>query len=194
MLYKIINPVGQNKIVHELATQFPNYFNDIDQSDNNFYGGKTAMIKVLCPTLSRFLLKCGLFDRWTDTGISVIRHDYQMPVHTDSNNPDRKYALNFPVINCQESFIVWYDPIDPSLVQYREYLSGTGTITAQYYDRNNVIEIDKAPSDSIMFVNVKVPHNGINLSKDVRAIISLRFTPELTLEEINHLENIINTH
>ena len=194
MLYKIISPSSKDTIVSELAAKFPQYFKDINETENNFYGGKTQLIKFLCPALTLFLSEHKLLDRWTDTGVSVIRHDYHMPIHTDSNKPDRQYALNIPVVNCVESYMVWYDPIDPTQVEHREYMAGTATVVAQYYKKDNVVEIDRAPSDCMMFVNVRVPHNGINLNNNVRSIISLRFTPELTVEEIEHLEKTINNN
>jgi hypothetical protein len=58
------------------------------------------------------------------------------------------------------------------------------------YPPEGVEEIDRMESSNPAFVNVKVPHSGISFSNSVRCLISLRFTPNITEEEILDFINL----
>jgi hypothetical protein len=57
------------------------------------------------------------------------------------------------------------------------------------YKSEDVEEIDRMESSNTAFVNVKVPHSGISFHNSVRCLISLRFMPNVTEEEILNLCN-----
>jgi len=191
MLHKTLNVKNQLEIQQELADNFPLYLGDINSIESGYRLGETQKLKLFCPKLANFLIKNNLYERWVNTGISIIRKNYQMPVHSDQPDvPERIYALNIPIFNCQNSVMVWYNVIKENLAKDLDYASGKYTVAYTAYPADNVREIDRANSNSFMFVNVKIPHNGINFDDKVRCIMSLRFKPDLTLQEIENFQNI----
>jgi len=189
MLYKIINIPNQDEIVKELKNNFPLYFGNITEDRSQFYGCNVKLVKEVCPLLGNFLRSVNLYDRWLGGGISIIGPSI-MPVHTDSDKPLRIYALNIPIFNCQDSYTVWYNPIDPTKFEKKEYVSNDVKVISNHYSKDNIVELDRVCSDSVVFVNIKTPHHGINHSSNLRALISLRFIPELTLEEIENFNSL----
>lgn len=188
MLYKIIKPPKQKEIIKELNDNFSLYFDPVEKFETRFYGGNVPLIKKLCPTLSDFLQQVNLYDRWRGAGISVISSDQVPHIHIDSNDPARQYALNIPIFNCQDSYTVWYEPIDPGLATAKEYTSNGVKVVYRQFTPDNAVEIGRICSDAISFVSIKTPHRGLNNNNELRALVSLRFVPELTLEEIEKFE------
>ena len=189
MLYKTINLPNRDKIVKELENNFPVYFGKITEDKSKFYGCNVKLVKQVCPLLGDFLRGTNLYNRWLGGGISIISSS-TMPIHTDSDRPLRNYALNIPIFNCQDSYTVWYEPIDATKFERKEYVSNDVTVISNHYSKDNVVELGRVCSDSVAFVNIKTPHHGINHSSNLRALISLRFVPELTLEEIENFDSV----
>lgn len=184
MLYKTINIPSQDEIVEELKDNFPLYFGKLDEIKPGFQGCNIPLIKKTCTKLSEFLKRKNLYERWRGAGMSILKENFVLPIHSDSYLPGRCYALNIPIINCQDSYTIWYNIIDSSKVIKKAYTSNGVLVVSEHYEKNNTTEIERICSDSIMFVNVKTPHSGINLNNQTRAVLSLRFIPELSLEEI----------
>ena len=69
--------------------------------------------------------------------------------------------------------------------QMRDHLDSNKNVWEEISE--GVEEIDRMESSNPAFVNVKVPHSGISFSDSPRCLISLRFTPNITEEEILNL-------
>lgn len=186
MLNKIINIPNQEEILKELVDNFPIYFGKLDEVVAGFQGCDVNLIKQTCPKLCAFLAEKNLLHRWKGAGMSILKDNFVLPIHTDSYMSAREYALNIPIINCQDSYMIWYDIIDKSKAIKKAYTNNGVLVVSDHYDPSNAIECERICSNSIMFVNIKTPHSGVNLNKEVRSMISLRFIPELTLEEIKN--------
>ena len=182
MLYKTLDISNLDQIKKELS-------NVINKDLFGFNPSDTNLIKARCPSLTEYLQKVNLLDRWKDTGVVVLNNS-SLSIHSDSLNPKRIYALNIPICNCENSYTIWYkvkDGVKPIIDKYGEPKK---MVYSFQYPPEGVEEIDRMESSNPAFVNVKVPHSGISFSNSVRCLISLRFTPNITEEEILDFINL----
>ena len=179
MLYKTLNISNLDQIKKELY--------DVIQKDlSGFNAGDTVLIKEQCPSLRDYLQKINLLDRWSDTGVVVLNNS-SLSIHSDSLNPKRVYALNIPISNCENSYTIWYKVKDGVKPIIDKYGGPKKMVYSFQYPAEGVEKIDRMESSNPAFVNVKVPHSGISFSDSPRCLISLRFTPNITEEEILNL-------
>jgi len=182
MLYKILNIPNIDQIKKEL--------NDVIQKDRfGFNPGNTDLIKEKCPTLTEYLRKVNLLDRWKDTGVVVLSNG-SLKIHTDSVDLRRVYALNIPVSNCENSYTMWYKVKEGAKPIINRYGESKKMVYSFQYSPESVEEIDRMESNNPAFVNVKIPHSGFNNTDSLRCLISIRFIPNITEEEILNLVNI----
>jgi hypothetical protein len=185
MLYKTLDISNLDQIKEELN-------NVIQKNSFGFRAGDTNLIKEHCPSLIDYLQKVNLLDRWKDTGVSILTNSYRsLKIHSDSLDPQRIYALNIPVSNCENSYTVWYkanEGVTPIIDKYGEPKK---MVYSFQYKSEDVEEIDRMESSNPAFVNVKVPHSGISFNDSVRCLISLRFIPNITEEEIQRVIDLL---
>jgi hypothetical protein len=181
MLYTILNIPNIDKIKKEL--------NEIVSKDiTGFSAVDTEIIKSQCFELNNFLKSINLLDRWKDTGIVVLNNS-SLVVHSDSIVPWRIYALNIPIYNCENSYTIWYKVKNGAHPTVNEYGEPNRKVYSFQYNSEDVEEIDRMESSNAAFVNVKVPHSGISMTNSVRCLISLRFVPNITEEEILNISS-----
>jgi len=189
MIYKIIQIDNLLEIQKDLTTYLPFYFKNFEICDSGFYGSDIEIIKKNCFRLKKFLIDINLLDRWNGVGISVLKNKESLNIHSDSLKKNRIFALNIPICNCNNSYTIWYQKKNlDTRPQFKYYVSESvhGICYFEYRD-DDVTEIDRLDCSIPAFVNIKIPHRGISLNNKKRFLISLRFEPELTLEEIINL-------
>ena len=80
------------------------------QQEIGFYYIKRDQIETLFPCYTAMLKKMGLIDRWTYSAIIATEGHREFPIHIDSLDwEDRCFGLNIPILNCENSWTVWYD-------------------------------------------------------------------------------------
>lgn len=185
LIYKLVNIPNFEGIKKELSSKISLYFKDITELNSSFYYADTNLIKKECPLLIQYLNSCNLTHRWAHTGISVLNHKKSLKIHTDApQRKERFYALNIPIINCENSFTIWYHHKHDNAPLYK-IDHGDNKIHYEEFEDDDMVEIKRISSDNPAFVNIKLPHRGINTNELPRCLISLRFIPELTTEEIS---------
>jgi hypothetical protein len=182
MLYKTLDISNLDQIKKELN-------NAIQKNTFGFSAVDTNTIKESCPSLTEYLQKINLLDRWKDTGM-VVLNNTSLSIHSDSLDPQRIYALNIPVSNCKNSYTIWYKANKGVIPIINKYGEPKKMVYSFQYKSEDVEEIDRMESSNPAFVNVKVPHSGISFNNSVRCLISLRFVPNVTEEEILNLINL----
>ena len=143
---------------------------------NKFFITDTDQIKAQCPKLCSYLRDIDLFDRWDTTGISKLDPHSDLMLHSDGRC---RWALNLPILNCDQSYTIWYDAERKGNVSNVIVEGQETAATYVRYRADTAREIDRVCSDVPVWVNVHTPHAAINLSKHTRMLLSLRFTPEL---------------
>lgn len=159
------------------------------------------ILKKSAPKFVQLLRDLNLYDRWEYSGWSTSDKAGAVAiVHTDYNWPDRSYALNIPVLNCHDSWTVWYETNPNSGVttlrkykdsilpeKWQDYYPGQ-----QWRDEDVLGELDRMPATQAAFVNISVPHRPVNLHEEKRVLLSTRFLPELWDYNFNRLDFTID--
>ena len=144
---------------------------------NSFFIQDTKHFRTSCPAIGEYLESIGLCQRWSFTGIAKLEAQGTLPLHSDGKC---RWALNLPILNCEQSYTIWYDAELKEDVVKPVVIDGVVT-SASYvkYREETAVEIDRVCSNQPLWVNVQTPHSAINYSDKPRIILSLRFSPEL---------------
>jgi hypothetical protein len=136
-----------------------------------------ALIENRVPSYAKLIDSLGLLDRWAYSAI-IATNGEEFPIHVDAIEWDRRcYALNLPVMNCDDSYTIWYDaeieqdPIDPNPANKRSLAKGCVPGTA--------IEVCRMPAATPAWVNIALPHRPYTCHAKLRVVVSARFSPEL---------------
>lgn len=182
MYYKLVSIPNITDIQQEILGYMSS---DLTTLNTGFYAVNSAVLKSRWTLLADYLNTKNLLSRWHGVGVSVLNNT-DMNVHTDSNDPNRIYALNIPVLNCTNTYTVWYKEKATNSFKNSSYLSSGNTVDYNQYDLDKVDEVLRLESSNCAFVNVKIPHRGISMHNKVRFLVSLRFSPDLQKFEIEN--------
>ena len=134
-------------------------------------------------------------DRWASCYFSIVNNG-SCPIHVDYTKPDKCIAINIPLIDCDDSWTVWYEAdIDTSMPiksilhdnqsqnllmpdeheqSDKKYVSGYNSFWCQ---ENIAKEIDRARCDTPMIVNISIPHRPVVDHQRLRVLFTLRLIP-----------------
>lgn len=144
-------------------------------------GGNIETTRKTCPTLMEELERLELAHMLKMIAMIMVTPDHEYPIHIDSTNPARmSVALNMPVLNCQNSYTIWYD----AKIQYEqyvpEYVIGDDIAwMAVPCDSNNAVEIARCDANVPHWVNIYRPHVPKCDHTMFRVNASLRFTADI---------------
>lgn len=164
-------------IVPDLATASGRRFQPVDHD----------MFMSKCPELVKKLDQWGLKDRLSEVAIIWVNQRTHFGIHRDFPSwRARNIALNLPIINCEDSYTVWYDALladrkSEAMVHLDATYGDSSYIkhTQAVEDESQAKEIGRIDSSKSYWVNVYQPHAPLVEHKKFRAIISIRFHPEL---------------
>ena len=182
-LYKPTNVSNINAVQKELldiqATHYSDLFNG--RGFTLTYLDK-ELVKTSAPSYVQMLSELGLYDRWTSTLIIGTTGESRLEdsaIHVDTENwQERCYGLNLPLLNCEDSYTVWYDAKEKDANAYigNEHITGQGT--ARTFT-NNATEIGRMSATQPAWINVCIPHRPECDHNKTRLILSTRFWPEV---------------
>jgi hypothetical protein len=150
--------------------------------------------------LNQWLTNLGLADRRIHCYYSVLNNASVMPIHVDYTNEEKFLAVNIPLLNCDGSYITWYNAdIDPQM-QIKETKNQSGPKRLLIYDESGedyvtgntsywcmqegAKQVQSVETTAPMLVNVSIPHRPEVKHDRLRVLFSLRFIfPELTMQE-----------
>lgn len=154
--------------------------------------------------LNQWLKTLGLENRDKLCYFSVLNHASINPIHVDYANEERFISINIPLLNCENSFTVWYDAdIDhhrkiketmaPDTVQRlliydesaEEYFTGE---TSYWCHQENAVEINRVECVTPMLVNTSLPHRPVVDHNNLRVLFAMRILPELSKEELSRFQ------
>lgn len=183
-LYKPIDVKNLEQIKKECFDIFnKHYFGTLNDKGFIFQYIDQDIIRNEAPLYIQALKDIGVYERLTSCIFIGLKGDQRLtdsPIHIDTEDwESRSYALNMPVVNCQDSYTVWYDSKikdDPDT-----YIGGAHARyrTAICFKEESSIEIGRWCVNNPAWVNVVVPHRAENNNPDLRLIISSRFWPEI---------------
>lgn len=176
--YKPITVDNLEAIQEELIPVLYKEYPEFDTGKPTFCFVLREKIEPYAPLYTKFIESLGILDRWHYSALITITADYNFPVHIDGVDwKTRCYGLNIPLINCEDTFTVFYDAeIDDNIVFEKSNPINSSRVTKK---DTIATEIDRMPASQPAWVNNRIPHKPLSLHNKPRAIISARFRPEL---------------
>ncbi len=150
---------------------------DIQNLTPDFHYIPRDQIEQHLPQTKIWLADLGLLDRWKYLAFITGNQGTSLPLHVDTLDwTTRSYGLNVPVLNCEQSWTVFYraqidrptqeDATDPRA-------------SAWFCDPDTAEEIDRIESVRPHWINVCVPHRPMVMHQQPRILASFRFGPEV---------------
>jgi hypothetical protein len=143
-------------------------------------------IEPFAPLYTNFIKSLGLLDRWGGSAIITTNYNIPFPIHIDNIDwVQNSYGLNLPIINCEDTYTVWYDA---ELQEFRNDLNDIDPNATANDPRHKsrlvkpntlVKEIARWHMKDPAWINVSIPHRPVSNHNKPRAVMSARFRPEL---------------
>lgn len=155
-----------SKIKEEIYNRFPN---DYLTLSTLFYIDNDLKIFSSIEPLKSELIRLNLIHYVVGYAFYIAQPFYTGSIHTDTG--DFNYSLNIPLLGCDESEVCFYNckshPVTTNLSNNPKLsLSKLHSI-----DCNKIVSINLT---SPCIINVKIPHNIINLKKTLRLSFLIR--------------------
>jgi hypothetical protein len=140
-----------------------------------------------CPVLEQELLRLKLLDKFFFVAFVSVDTSKEFPPHVD----DRVVGLNIPLLNCDDTYTVWYDAkiLDqpfPDYVIGSEYVS-----RARITDKKHAVEIGRTEANRPLWIRTNVTHRPETHHDKFRLAASVRFHPEPVDENDNLWPHLI---
>ena len=147
-----------------------------------------------CPHLKEYLSRIGLDKKFNRMLVSKdLSLEKKQKVHVDTYNPNiTTHSLNIGLLDYEESYTAWYKTDKVQLRESSQF--GLNPVTNYAYlfleeaEEINRVKYDDRP----VLVNTTILHKGVS-NKKTRLICGLRFSPELTKEDIKRM-GVNNPH
>lgn len=142
-----------------------------------FFYVKRELIQNSVPSYVKLLDRLNVLDRWTYSAIVTTQGNQEFPIHVDSLEwESRCYGLNLPVLNCEDSYTVWYDA---TIIDAPTTYAEDPRNSARFCDISTAKEVCRMTATTPAWVNNSIPHRPVTNHTNLRAIISARFSPEV---------------
>jgi hypothetical protein len=176
-LYKPVNihPTLLNLLQQEFIRFYDKFASDLDTnpvqliSDDNI-----NTIPTDYPYIFKYLKLLGIHQHLLRIGV-VVMNQPKVVVHTDW--PTTGYALNIPVLNCDNTYTAWYNANstnNKATMFSSESWKSVGD--SPLYDTATAVEIDRVDAAAPHWINVHVPHSPICSHNQLRLNGTIRFT------------------
>jgi hypothetical protein len=166
------------------------------------------LVRDYCPALMDELKRLQLYDRFLGVSFivtSAVPNSMKYTIHVDSvgrhviGEVQTHLGLNFPVLNCNKSFTVWYNvenglfsPLsnDQGLaVEIPPEIEQKIPFEAPKFD--DAVEIGRCDSTIPHWINTGIPHQPVVNHSYLRINASVRFTEDPVDENLNLWPHLI---
>lgn len=113
--------------------------------------------------------------------IVIISCSKAIPFDVHTDNYKNNYALNIPLLNCENSYTLFYKTKDRES-PVSKAVEQTHNLPYSFYREDQVEIIDKMYLHKPAFFNVNIPHKPVSVTDEVRLILSVRFHKEVLTE------------
>ena len=165
----------QQELLKVLYKKIPNF----DEAAPLFHYTTREEVEPYAPLYTELIRSLGLLDKWIASPIITTNHQYAFPIHID--NADwltNCYGLNIPIINCEDTYTVWYDA---EIQEERPELdkSNPKNVSRLVKRGTPATEIARWHMKDPAWINVSIPHAPVSNHNKPRALLSARFSPEI---------------
>lgn len=116
---------------------------------------------------------------WDIARIFITPPNDVLDVHIDGDNNYPKHtAINWPLANCEQSTMTWYNILDLNNFFYPDRSQFYGSSRIKFYNADNCQALESVTIDQPYLVRIDVPHGITNHSDKPRMMLSFRFKPE----------------
>jgi hypothetical protein len=128
-----------------------------------------------CPGLIEFFTDNNL--QWLSARFFYTAPNDSIPIHIDgSDEYPCKFAINFPVIGCENTRMTWWKNVD-LVARVDDNYDASGL---RIFDSKFKTVLDNLELLEPALVKIDIPHNVTNTTAYPRIIWSVRFSPEPT--------------
>ena len=196
-LYKPINIDNIEQIQFEFLAILNKYHSDLFSKSwvpNKFHDLNLVTIMQEAPSYVELIKRLGVYDRWSVSYFATVKDgDNQKNhwvVHTDDVDPSRlSFALNIPILNCEDSHTVWYEvKPDAGIKGWVKWYENVPC----YLEDAIIKELGRMPATQPAWVNVSLPHRPEVSHTKPRIVLTSRFKPELHDYNFDRLEFAID--
>jgi hypothetical protein len=184
-LYKPVDVPNVDQIKQECMSIFHKHYPDVfGDRGCTFTYVDHDILREEAPGYIAYLKELGLYDQWAKSAFvgTMGENRYRdTPIHIDSDDwQTRCYALNIPLINCENSHTVWYDVKETDDNIYSgDDQSEKGYRSTRGFKSESSTEIGRMSANNSAWINVSIPHRPETNNRNLRLIISTRFWPEI---------------
>ena len=159
----------------EFMKVFEKYVYDLDKQPIQLVSEQDIFqIPIEYPQIYRYLKLLNLHTSIVRIGLIVVNSP-KLVIHSDW--PATGYALNIPVLNCENTYTAWYDA-KPTNYKAKDYSTNSWSTVGDspLYNNDEATEIDRIESNKPHWINVHVPHSPICNHTKLRINGTIRFT------------------
>lgn len=177
--YKPVQIENLEQIQKELLTVLYKKIPNFDTAPPLFHYTSREEVESYAPLYTAYIESLGLLDKWIASPIITTNYQYKFPIHIDNSDWHTNcYGLNIPIINCEDTYTVWYDA---EIQEERPELakSDPKNVSRLMKPGTPTTEIARWHMKDPAWINVSIPHAPVSNHNKPRALISARFSPEL---------------
>jgi hypothetical protein len=130
------------------------------------------------PKLAKFLEDNNILWRLQRCMFAKTNATVPNRIHIDSANGAVKYSINIPLIDCNNTYTAFYQPLPMTANPAKAFLIAA--------DESTAVEIDRVECSTPLIINTNIPHMGIS-ARPMRQMAFLRFWPEFSHTEVEAL-------
>jgi len=133
------------------------------------------LMQTTCTTLMQEFQRLGIYNNFFVISFISVENNREFPPHVDVGVD---IALNIPLINCEDTYTVWYDGKlkDQGLPTYA--IGSPIAEISRVADPRTVVEIGRCDSSIPHWINVNMLHRPETHHDQFRVAASVRFDPE----------------
>lgn len=177
--YKPIQIENLEEIQKELLTVLYKKIPNFDTAAPLFHYTSREEVEPYAPLYTNYIKSLGLLDKWIGSPIITTNYHYKFPIHIDNYDwVEMSYGLNIPIINCEDTYTVWYDA---EIQDERPDLAKTDPKNVSRLIKPNTPtrELARWHMKDPAWINVSIPHAPVSNHNKPRALLSARFSPEI---------------
>ena len=175
-LYQHVDIPKLDRIVQELQCALPFFLGNVNDLQPDFVYVLKDKIASHLPVTSDYLQQMGLLDRWRYLAFITGNRGQSLDIHVDTLDfTTRCYALNIPVLNCNNTYTVFYQA--QTLDHFTD--KDDPRASAIRCDPATAVEIGRVELDRPNWTNITIPHQPVMNHDLPRVLASFRFSPEV---------------
>jgi hypothetical protein len=178
--YKYASIGAQNEFKSEFYAMVKKLIDLKSINSSKIFYYREDVIKDHCPVFYKHLESIYLDTLLCGAGIIIVYPGQKFPIHVDHDYQlNQQVGLNFPVLNCENSYTVWYENVTKKSNLNKNVSGNSYTDQIQEYDGDDPVEVARCESIRPIWINSGLPHAAESHNPNMRITMSVRFHKEI---------------